>query len=179
MKRNVLIFGITLGTILAGNMVYMVSRLFDDVDMETNEVVGYAAMVVVFSLSFFGIRNYRNKELNGFISFGEAFKTGALITFIGSSMYVGVWLIYYYLFAPDFIDQYSLHVLHDAARNGVSDSELAAKTKEMADFKEMYKNPLFVVLISYAEVLPVGLVVALISALSLKRKPAAAVSEVN
>jgi hypothetical protein len=35
---------------------------------------------------------------------------------------------------------------------------------------EMYKNPLFAVLISYAEVLPIGLVVAFVSALILKRK---------
>jgi hypothetical protein len=33
-----------------------------------------------------------------------------------------------------------------------------------------YKNPLFVVLITYAEVLPVGLIVAFVSALILKRK---------
>jgi hypothetical protein len=35
----------------------------------------------------------------------------------------------------------------------------------------MYENPLFVVLITYSEVLPVGLVVAFISSLILKRKP--------
>jgi len=40
----------------------------------------------------------------------------------------------------------------------------------MAEFKEMYKNPLYVVLITYTEVLPVGLIVALVSALILKRK---------
>ncbi|HMS70459.1 MAG TPA: hypothetical protein PKD18_20070 [Saprospiraceae bacterium] len=41
----------------------------------------------------------------------------------------------------------------------------------MADFKEMYKNPLFVILITYSEVLPIGLLVALLSATILKAKP--------
>jgi hypothetical protein len=34
----------------------------------------------------------------------------------------------------------------------------------------MYKNPLFVVLMTYAEVFPVGLIVSLVSAMILRRK---------
>jgi hypothetical protein len=171
MKRSVLTFGLVLGTILATHMVYMVSVVCKNPEFESNDVVGYAAMIVVFSLTFFGIRNYRNKELNGVISLGKAFKTGALIALLGSSIYVGVWLFYYYLFVPNFIDQYTLHVLSQATRSGATALELAAKTEEMKRFKEMYKNPLFVILISYAEVLPIGLVVAFISSLVLKKKP--------
>lgn len=171
MKRNVLIFGIVLGTIIAGNMVYMVSEVCGNPDMQPNDIVGYAAMLVVFSLTFFGIRNHRDKDLNGFISFGQAFKMGALIALVGSTIYVVTWLFYYYLFVPDFIDKYTMHVLRDATRNGATEAELAAKTNEMAEFKEMYKNPLFVILVSYAEVFPIGLAVALVSALVLKKKP--------
>ncbi|HEY5746239.1 MAG TPA: DUF4199 domain-containing protein [Chryseolinea sp.] len=172
MKRNVLIFGLILGAIMTGHMVYMIDLVYHDPDFESNDVVGYAAMVVVFSLTFFGIRNYRNKQLHGVISLGEAFKTGALIALIGSTMYVGSWLIYYYLFVPDFLDKYTLHVVHEATRNGATASELAAKTKEMEQFKDLYKSPVFVVLISYAEVLPIGLAVAFVSSLILRRKPA-------
>jgi len=168
MKRNILIFGLTLGTILSINMVYMVNLCYTNPDFKSNAVVGYAAMVVIFSLVFFGVRNHRDKELNGFISFGAAWKTGALIAFAGATMYVVVWLFYYYLFVPDYLDKYSAHVLREAALSGAA--ELTAKTKEMMHFKEMYKSPIFVVLITYAEVLPVGLIVALVSALILKKK---------
>ncbi|WP_192579259.1 hypothetical protein [Dyadobacter aurulentus] len=40
----------------------------------------------------------------------------------------------------------------------------------MNQFEEMYQNPAFIVLSTYAEVLPIGLVVALISSLILKSK---------
>lgn len=170
MKKNVLIFGAIIGTILCVNMIVMVNLVCTNPGMETNDYLGYAAMVVVFSLIFFGIRNYRNKELNGMISFGKAFKTGFIITLIASTMYVVVWLFYYYLFMPDFIDHYTTHVLQVASKDGATAAELAAKTKEMKEFGEMYENPLFVVLITYFEVLPVGLLVALFSALILKKK---------
>jgi hypothetical protein len=168
MKRNVLIFGLILGALMCVNMFKMVDMCYNSPNFKSNDVVGYAIMVVVFSLTFFGIRNYRNKELNGVISFGKAFKAGALITLVGSTLYVVVWLFYYYLFVPDFLDKYIPHVLREAAESGTAN--LAAKTKEMADFKEMYKNPLFIILITYFEVLPVGLIVALISAFILKKK---------
>jgi small-conductance mechanosensitive channel len=170
MKRNVIIFGLILGTILAGNMVYMTGKVYNDENFQSNDIIGYAAMIVIFSLTFFGIRNYRDRALNGTISLGQAFKTGALIAVIGATMYVVTWLFYYYLFVPDFIDKYTACVLKEANRGGASVVELNAKREEMAQFKEMYKSPLFVVLITYAEVLPIGLIVAFISSLILKRK---------
>lgn len=168
MRKNILIFGLVLGTILCANMFYMVRQCYTNPDFSGNDIMGYAGMVVIFSLIFFGIRNYRNNELAGIISFGQAFKTGLYIALTGATTYVVVWLFYYYLFVPDFLDAYIPHVLKEIPQNDTA--ALEAKTKEMADFKEMYKNPGFIVLITYFEVLPVGIVVALVSSFILKRK---------
>ncbi len=165
MKKIVWVFGLIIGAILCANMIVMVNLMYTNPDFKGNDIVGYAAMVVLFSLIFFGVMNYRNKYLNGAISFGKAFKTGFLIALIGSTMYVVVWLFYYYLFVPDFIDVYTAYVLKECAA-----TDLPAKAAEMESFKEMYKNPVFVILITYSEVLPIGVVVALVSALILKRK---------
>ena len=165
MKKTVFIFGLIIGTILCANMIVLTQMMYTNPDSKSNDLIGYAAMVVLFSLIFFGVRNYRNKILNGCITFGKAFNTGALIALVGSTMYVVVWLFYYYLFVPDFMDVYTNYVLENAA-----EADLQAKTEEMVKFKDMYKNPLFVILITYSEVLPVGLLVALMSALILKKK---------
>ena len=170
MKRNVLIFGLVLGTLLSGHALYMVNIVYHNTSFEGNDVVGYAAMVIVFSLTFFGIWSYRNKDLGGVISLGTAFKTGALIALIGSTMYVVSWLFYFYLVVPDFIDKYSEHVILVAEKHGATAAELAAKRQDNEQFAELYKNPIFVVLISYMEVLPIGLIVAFVSSLILKKK---------
>ncbi len=165
MKKIVLIFGLIIGAIFCANMAFMIYWMYHNPDLKGNDIAGYVIMVVVFSLIFFGTRSYRNKYLGGFISFGKAFKTGALIALVGSTIYVLAWLFSYYLFVPDFMDVYTDYVLKNC-----TPGDLAAKTKEMANFKEMYENPLFVILITYSEVLPIGLVVALVSALLLKKK---------
>jgi len=165
MKKSILIFGVILGTILCVNMVVMVNLMMSNPDFEGNDLLGYVAMVVVFSLIYFGIRNYRNKQLYGYITFGKAFKTGFLIALLASTMYVVTWLFYYYLFVPDFLDYYIDYVM-----KLTPESDLSEKAKEMQNFKEMYENPLFVVLVTYAEVLPVGLVITLISSFALKKK---------
>lgn len=48
--------------------------------------------------------------------------------------------------------------------------ELAAKTAEMNQMKAWYKNPLMIILLTYMEILPIGIVVSLIGSLILKKK---------
>ncbi|MEM7367957.1 MAG: DUF4199 domain-containing protein [Bacteroidota bacterium] len=165
MKKIILIIGSIIGVIWSANMLVMVNMMYTDTEFKGNDILGYAAMIMLFSLIYFGVRNYRNKHLEGKISFLQALKIGALIALLASTIYVVISLFYYYLFAPDFIDVYTDYVL----KNSPPES-LEAKTTEMADLKEMFKNPLLVILITYFEVLPIGLIVALLSAFLVKKK---------
>lgn len=178
MKKNVLIFGSIAGLILTGMMIWTSVVCYNNPEsFKGNDIVGYASMILVFSLIFVGVKNYRDKYNNGVISFGKAFKTGMYISLIAATMYTLVWVIEYYLFIPDFFDKYTAHVLWEAREDGATAAELTEKTKEMANFKNLYKNPLLMVVITYSEVLPIGLIVALIAALILKRKqPKTAIS---
>ncbi|MFI5218475.1 MAG: DUF4199 domain-containing protein [Bacteroidia bacterium] len=173
MKKNVIVFGLIAGIIVSGFMIFSIARFYDNPDFTGGMIMGYAAMLIAFSFVFVGIKNFRDKYNDGVITFGKAFKTGFYITLIASTMYVVVWLIEYYCFIPDFMDKYSEHIMNEAKTSGASAAEISSKVAEMDKYKEMYKNPLFVILLTYAEILPLGLVITLISALILKRKPKA------
>jgi len=170
MKKNIIVGGLISGLILAIFMVVVTAICYKNEDFESSMVLGYASMILAFSMIFVGIKNYRDRFNNGFVTFGKAFTIGLYITLIASTIYVIVWLIDYYLFIPDFLDKYSAHVLKEAKTAGASPVEMNEKVAEMSGYKEMYKNPLLVILLTYTEVLPVGLVVSIISALILKRK---------
>lgn len=165
MKKTVFTFGI-----IAGMMIYGTIRLYNNQDFQSSAILGYTTMVIAFSLIFVGIKRFRDKYNQGAISFGKAFTIGLYITLIASTIYVATWLIEYYVFFPDFAEQYKTCVMNDARKSGATPAELDARLAEMAEFQELYKNPLFVILISYIEIFPIGLVISLLSALLLKRK---------
>ncbi|MBV9961741.1 MAG: DUF4199 domain-containing protein [Parafilimonas sp.] len=175
MTKNIIIYGLIAGIIVSVvmllGMTYL-SHCKGNVDYNTSMLIGYASMLIAFSLVYVGIHNYREKYNGGVISFGKAFKIGILIVLIASTMYVIAWLIDYFFFIPDFMDNYSAHMLDKLKASGASQAEIDKQTKEMADFAIMYKNPFFNAMMTYVEILPVGLIVTLISSIILKRKVA-------
>ena len=173
MKKNIVTYGLIAGLIVSVLMLFTVnyiSHCEGSVDYDTSMLIGYASMLLAFSLVYVGIRNYRDKYNGGVISFGKAFKIGILIVLIASTIYVVSWLIAYFFFIPDFLDKYSAHMLDELKASGASQTEIDKQTKEMADFGRMYQNPFFNAMMTYIEILPVGLIVTLISSLILKRK---------
>jgi hypothetical protein len=64
----------------------------------------------------------------------------------------------------------SAHTLDELKASGASQIEIDKQTKEMESFARMFKNPFFNAMMTYVEILPVGLIVTLISSLILKRK---------
>lgn len=171
MKRNAMVFGLIAGAIVSIFMLVGMAICNGDPNYNISMIIGYAAMILAFSFVFVGVKNFRDKYNNGVLSFGKALQLGLLIALIASSMYVITWVIDYHLFIPDFMDKYAEHMVNNIKASGVSQVEIDKKIAEMAGYKEMYKNPLYVVLFTYFEILPIGILAALLSALILKRKP--------
>ena len=165
MTKTISTFGLALGAVLCVYMVYGVNLMYNTPDFKGNMFLGYLTQVMLFSLVFFGVWYFRNKQNQGIIKFLKALKIGTLIALVASIIYVIAWLFCYYLFVPDFIDVYMAHVL-----SSVPADELATKTKEMENFKEMYKSPFFISFITLMEIFPTGLVVAILSAVILRKK---------
>ncbi len=167
MKKNIIVYGLIAGVVVSVLMLFSMSI---KMDYGLSLLAGYASMLIALSLVFVGIRNYRDKYNAGVISFGKAFKIGIMIVLIASTIYVIVWLIDYFYFVPDYLEKYAAHMLDRLRASGASQIEIDKQAKEMANLATMYKNPFFNALMTYVEILPVGLVVTLISSLILKRK---------
>ena len=174
MRRIVLRYGLASGAVLLLLAAIVLPLCLSGVvDFDNSEIAGYSVMVLAFLLVFAGIRSYRNTVGGGAITFGKAFQVGILITLITCAVYVITWEITYFNFFPDFLDQYSAHVLDRMHASGASPAAIEAKTRQMAAMAKIYTNPLWNSAITFMEVFPVGLIVTLVSAAILRRKPGA------
>lgn len=164
MTNNIFKKGILGGIIVSIVTTSMVFYMKANPGQEPNAIIGFISMFLAFIFVILGIKQEREIN-NGAITFGRAFLTGLGISLVISTIYVLVWLVIYYNFFPDFMEKYSEMVLKHT-----NPEELAAKTTEMNQMKEWYKNPLMIILLTYMEIFPIGIVVSLIGALILKKK---------
>ncbi|MEO6550287.1 MAG: DUF4199 domain-containing protein [Ferruginibacter sp.] len=172
MKKIVLICGAIAGLIVSAMGVISTAVFCASGDFENGMIYGYTSMIIAFSLIFVGIKNFRDKYNNGVVSFGKAFKVGLLISLVASTCYVISWLINFHFFMPDFYEKYSVRMLDQLKNSGASAATINEKSAEMMKMTEWSKNEFFVIIMTYVEILPVGLIVTLIAALILKRKNA-------
>lgn len=178
MKRNILVFGTISGLIvsafMATSMALMGCSGSNESSMTTAMVIGFASMAAAFSFIFIGIKNYRDKQNAGVITFGNAFIIGLMISVIASTMYVVTWAIEYHYFLPDFMDKYSAMQIKEVQASGISGAALEEKLKQIESESYNYKhNGFFFAMYTYMEILPVGIIITLISSLILRRKTAA------
>lgn len=164
MKNIILKNGLLGGIIVCTVMISMTFYMKANPNNEPSAIIGFASMFLAFIFVILGIKQHREANNNS-ITFGKAFLIGFLISLFMSIIYVIVWLIIYYNFFPNFMEQYSEMVLKNT-----NPDEIAAKTLEMNQMKEWYKNPVMIILLTLMEIFPLGIVVSLIAALVLKRK---------
>ena len=169
MKKTVWTFGLISGAIMAATMIATMPFL-ERIGFDKGLVVGYTSMVLAFLLVYFGIRSYRDNIGGGTIGFGRALAIGVLITVISSVCYTATWEVLYYNFMPDFGTRYEQFELDHARAKGASEAEMAKMQADAKKFVEDYKNPVYNSAMTFLEPLPVGLLIALVSAGVLRRK---------
>lgn len=173
MKKTVWTYGLIAGLISSSLFIaLMLLGKAGDPNFKHGMIYGYTLMILAFAFIFVATRITRDKYGNGVISFGKAFRVGLYITLIAGTIYVGVWLIDFYIFNPDFAEKYAAYTITQLKAAGASQAAIDKQVAAMKSFGEMYKNPLVNAMLTYMEILPIGLLVSLISAAILKRKPA-------
>ena len=168
MKKTIWTFGLISGAILSA-MMLLTMPFQDRIGYERGMVIGYTTMVAAGLLIFFGVKSYRDDVRNGEIGFGRALAVGALIAAVASLCYTVTWEALFYGH-PAYAAHFEEYQVAHAKASGGSQAEIDKKVADIHRFNEMYQNPAFNSAVTFLEPLPVGLVIALISAGVLSRK---------
>lgn len=129
---------------------------------------GYLTMILALSTIFLAIRDYRNKKLGGVIKFLPAFGLGLLVAAVAGVVYVIAWESFLAVSHYPFMENYVSTMIQNQRDAGVTGAELDAYIAQMEEMKVMYANPLFRLPMTFIEIFPVGLIIALISAAILR-----------
>lgn len=170
MKKTLLTFGLISG-VLCSLMMAATLPFADQIGFDKAEIVGYVIIVLALLLVFFGIRSYRNNTGDGHITFATAFAVGISITLITCVCYVITWEILYYHFLPGFMDKYNAYMVEKAKASGASPAAVQAQLEQLQKYRQLYNNPLFNAAMTFFEPFPIGLIITLISAAVLKKRP--------
>ena len=175
-KKILLTFGLIGGAITVIHF-FLLGTLWiadpDNPNWDMAEIMGYATMILALSTVFFGVKAYRDKQRNGYISFKDAFLNGLIIVLIASVIYVIGWMFYYPNFMPDFVDQYKAQQIALIQESGLTAEEISQKIEEINQQMDTYSQPMVMIVFTFLEIFPVGLIIALITAFILKKKTAA------
>ncbi len=134
----------------------------------STEWFGYTVMLVALSTIFLAIRDYRNQKLGGVIKFLPALGLGLSIAFIAGLAYVIGWEIYLNATHYQFMEHYAAAMAERARGSGLAGAALQAKLDEIEAMRAGYANPLIRLPMTFLEIFPVGVLIALISAAVLR-----------
>ncbi len=170
MKKTILTFGLISGILASVLMAATIPVLRTDHGSKAL-IIGYATIVLAALLIFFGIRSYRDNLAGGVLTFGRAFTIGLGITLISCAIYVLAWEILYFNFLPHYMDSYFAAQIQRVQSSPGTPEAIHAKVAAIRQSQIAYQNPLINALYTFIEPFPVDLLITLISAIILRRKP--------
>ncbi len=159
MFRTITIFGLISGAAAGlGIIVTIVTSA------QHSLFLGYLIMLVALSSILVGVKQYRDDVLGGVIGFFRALLVGLGIAVMAGVAYVAVWEIYLALTHYTFMDKYIAEILATKRAAGVSAAEYQKAAAEMETMRTEYANPLYRLPMTFMEIFPVGVLIALVSA---------------
>ncbi|MFN0035615.1 MAG: DUF4199 domain-containing protein [Saprospiraceae bacterium] len=170
MKQTILRYGLLSGAVAAVLMIGTSLYFKSTMDFENGHYYGYAGILLSMLFVYFGVRSYREEVGGGVLSFGKGFQVGLLIAIVSCLCYVLAWMVVSETLMPDFMDKFIEHSLAQLQQSGAAQAEIDRQAAEMQHYKELYQNPLFRFGLTFLEPFPVGFLVALVSAVVLRKK---------
>jgi len=138
-------------------------------DFGKQEIAGWLGIILSVSFVFIGMKYYRDRVNNGRLGFGEGLKLGVLIVLVPAVLYGLFSVLYAEVLDPDFLDKYYQFQISELPAS-LTATEREARMTEMQEQRELFANPLMQFIAMFLCVFAAGLIVAVLSALFLKRK---------
>jgi hypothetical protein len=174
MKQTAIRYGMFAALIILALSTVNLFIVAKSADYATQEVLGYLTIVLAMIFVFLGIRHFRDRVNDGSLSFGEGFKVGLLIALIPAVFFGLFDLLYTEVINPSWKEEYYGHYA-EQLRNSTPPEKLAAELDSLEKQKYLFSKPFMQFLIMTLTVFIIGVIVTIISALSLRRnKPATA-----
>lgn len=165
MKRTILTYGLISGAIIILGMIATIV-----LSAKHSLFLGYLIMLVGLSAILLAVKSHRDKVLGGVIKFWPAFLIGLGVAVVAGVAYVAIWEGYLAITHYRFMDDYTAQILAAKKAEGLTGAAYDKLAAEMAQMTRNYANPLYRMPMTFAEIFPVGLLVALVSA-ALLRNP--------
>lgn len=166
MINIIFLYGTFAGLIVIGVMLAVIAAASGQPDMGDNSLLfGYLTMIVALSMIFFGVKRYRDRDLGGVIKFVPAFLMGLAIAVVAGVIYVLGWEVYMAATDGSYMKAYMDHYLAGEKAKGLSGEAFDKLAAEMNELMIAYNtNMPYRMGITFMEIFPVGVIIALISA---------------
>ncbi|MDP3868315.1 DUF4199 domain-containing protein [Phenylobacterium sp.] len=161
MTRTILTYGLIAGLVAITGIL---GTIWMSDDSHGNVWLGYLVMLVALSSILVAVKQYRDNVLGGVIKFRTAFLLGLGIAVVAALAYAAVWEVYLALTGYRFMPEMVAQTLAAKRAEGVTGEAYAKLASDMAAMAKAYENPLYRLPMTAVEILPVGLLVALVSA---------------
>ena len=168
MTRIILGYGLIAGLV---SIVGIIATIIYPIGPPHSDVwLGYLIMLVGLSAVLLGVKRHRDKALGGVIRFWPALWLGLLIALIATVVYAAVWEAYLALTGYQFMDHYVAQQLAAKRAAGLTGPAYAQAAASLEAMRRQYTIPLYRLVTTAIEILPVGVLVAIVSA-ALLRNP--------
>jgi len=156
-------YGLIVGA--AGIVLSMISYLLGLDKTDAGQYIGWLNIPIIVIAMAFAIKEKREKEFGGFIEFGQAFSTGALIVLVASAI-SSVYTYFYMSFINPSIREYiAQKQMEKLEEQGLSQDKIDASMSMMEKFSTPAMSSVFV----FFGGLVMGIIVALIVAAIMKK----------
>lgn len=143
--------------------------LFNSPNYTNHAILNWIGIVLCLVFVFVGIKDYRDRENQGMLSFGEGMKVGIFIVLLPTLAFGLLDVLYVKYLDPAFFDKYYAWVVNQM-QSKFPANEWAARLKKIQQRRSFFGTPTGQFVVMSLSVFVVGLIITAISTLLLKRK---------